>query len=97
KDGSTTIGTGTLGAEGKATLSTSTLSAGSHTITAVYGGDANYNTSTSASITQNISKADTTTTVVSGTNPSIFGQSVTFTATVSNGTGTVTFKDGAAT
>jgi hypothetical protein len=43
----------------------------------------------------------TTTTVMSSVNPSTFGQSVTFTATVSSAggtpTGTVTFKDGAAT
>jgi len=47
KDGGATLGTGTL-SSGKATFSTSALSAGTHSnITAVYGGDANYATSTS--------------------------------------------------
>jgi hypothetical protein len=40
KDGSTVLGTGTLA--GKASYSTSTLSAGSHNITAVYAGDSQH-------------------------------------------------------
>jgi hypothetical protein len=51
QDGGSTIGTGTL-AGGSTTFSTSTLSVGSHSITAVYGGDSNDNTSTSAAVTQ---------------------------------------------
>jgi len=47
KDGGTTLGTGTLGS-GTATYSTSSLSVSSHSITAVYGGDANCNASTSS-------------------------------------------------
>ena len=43
---STTLGTGTLSG-GVATFSTSSLAIGSHTITAVYGGDTNFNGSTS--------------------------------------------------
>ena len=98
KDGSTTLGTGTLSA-GKATYSTSTLSAGSHSITAAYAGDSNYNSSTSSTLTQTVNKANTTTTVSSSSNPSAYGSSVTFTATVtpSSATGTVTFKDGSTT
>ena len=41
-DGSTSIGTGTL-SSGVATLSVSTLAVGSHSITATYSGDANFN------------------------------------------------------
>ena len=52
KDGSTTLGTGTLSSTGVATFSTSTLSVGSHAITAVYGGDSNFTTSTSPTLTQ---------------------------------------------
>jgi hypothetical protein len=45
-----------------------------------------------------VNKADTTTTLGSSVNPSTYGQSVTFTATVTSGaTGSVTFKDGATT
>jgi Bacterial Ig-like domain (group 3)/Autotransporter beta-domain/Immunoglobulin I-set domain len=54
KDGATTLGTGTLNGSGQATLSTSSLSAGSHAITAVYGGDAGNNTGTSAVLTQTV-------------------------------------------
>jgi hypothetical protein len=51
KDGATTIGTGTLSG-GTAILNINTLSVGSHSITAVYGGDSNFDTSTSPAITQ---------------------------------------------
>ncbi len=47
-DGGTSIGTGSVGAGGVATLMTSTLAAGSHSITASYGGDANYSGSVTA-------------------------------------------------
>jgi len=104
KDGSTTLGTGTLDAAGKATFSTASLSVAAHSITAVYGGDANFNTSTSAAFTQTVSKAGSSTVVTSSLNPSTFGQSVTFTVTVSAvspgsrvPTGSVTFKDGSTT
>jgi hypothetical protein len=81
-DGSTSIGSGTLSG-GKATFSTSGLSVGTHTITAAYGGDGNFNASNSAAITQTVNKGNSSTTVSSSTNPTVFGQSATFTATVS--------------
>ena len=100
KDGSTILGTGTLDGSGQGTFVTSTLAVGSHSITASYGGDANFNGSTSPRLTQTV-KYGTTTSVSSSLNPSVFGQSVKFTATVTAntpGTGTpsgkVTFKDG---
>jgi hypothetical protein len=98
KDGTTTLGTGTL-STGKATFSTSTLAVGSHSVTAAYGGDTNYNSSTSSALTQTVNKANTSVTLVSSLNPSNYGSSVTFTATVtpSAATGTVTFKDGTTT
>jgi hypothetical protein len=40
-DGATELGTGTIGSGTPATYSTSTLTVGSHSITAVYGGDSN--------------------------------------------------------
>src|SRR5207247_448687 len=74
------------------------LTVGSHTITAAYGGDSNFSAST-ASLTQTVSKANSTTVVVSSVNPSASGQNVTFTATVTgtgpgNPTGLVIFSDG---
>jgi hypothetical protein len=52
KDGGTVLGTSTLNASGQATLTISTLSVGSHPITATYNGDANNPTVTSAVLTQ---------------------------------------------
>jgi sugar lactone lactonase YvrE len=52
-DGTTPLGTGTIAA-GVAALTTSTLAAGSHSITAVYSGDANFASSTSAALTETI-------------------------------------------
>jgi len=102
KDGSTTLGTGTLNGSGVATFTTSTLALGARSITAVYGGSASFNTSTSPVLTQTVNSDATTTTVTSSLNPSAHNQTVTFTATVAANTpgaatpsGTVTFKDGA--
>ena len=49
KDGETILGSGTL-SNGTATYTTSTLSVGSHAITAVYGGDADFAGSTSSAV-----------------------------------------------
>ena len=99
KEGATPLGTNALNAAGEASYTNAALAAGSHSITALYSGDSNFNTNTSAALTQAVNKQGTTTTLASSQNPSVFGQSVSFTATVTatNGTptGTVTFKDGA--
>src|SRR5439155_3866636 len=99
-DGTNTLASATLSG-GQATLSTNSLSVASHSITAVYGGDINFNGSTSSTLTQLVNKAGTTNALVSSVNPSRFGQEVTFTATVTASapgsgtlTGMVTFKDG---
>src|SRR5207249_3909232 len=97
----TTLGTGTL-SSGQATFTTSSISVSTHSITAVYGGDANLNGSTSSALSQTVSKANTTTSAVSSSaNPSVSAQAVIFKATVSvvtpgagTLTGTITFKDG---
>jgi hypothetical protein len=97
-DGTTVLGSGILSA-GVATFSTSSLSLGSHSITANYAGDSNYNGRASATLSQTVSKPPTTTILTSSLNPSTFGQTVTFAATVSSSaaTGTVTFFDGSST
>ena len=96
-DGSTQLGSATL-ANGKGSFSTSTLSAGSHSITAAYQGSDQFAPSTSAPLIQVVKGVKTTTTLVSSLNPAVFGQSVTFTAAVTAGsgmpTGTVIFYDG---
>jgi kumamolisin len=103
KDGATVLGSGTVD-DGKATLSTSVLAAGSQSITAVYSGNTSYGSSASAALAQTVKKAGTTTVLASSLNPAVFGESVTFTATVSaiapgggTSSGTVTFKNGATT
>jgi hypothetical protein len=83
RDGATVLGTVALNGSGIATLSTSVLAVGSHSVTAVYSGDANNSASTSPSLIQVVNKASTTTTLTTSPNPSLFGQVVTFTATVS--------------
>ena len=103
KNGSTTLGTGTLNGSGIATFSTSSLAVGSgHSITAEYAGDSNNQASTSSPVAQTVNQAGSTTVLTAAPNPSVFGQSVTFTATVTAvapgagiPTGTVTFFDGA--
>src|SRR2546428_11542423 len=63
-DGSTLIGSGSLTTTAgvtSANFSTYSLSVGSHSITASYADDSNFNPSTSSAVTQVVSKADTTT------------------------------------
>ena len=62
KNGSTTLGTGTL-TSGTATLSIASLAVGSNSITAEYGGDASFVTSTSSAVSQvvNLGTANTPT------------------------------------
>jgi hypothetical protein len=96
--GTTVLGTGVLSG-GSASFKTSALTAGTNSITAVYGGDSNLAGSKSKGVNQVVDKATITTTLTSSLNPSSFGQSVTFTAKVApefsgTVTGTVTFYDG---
>jgi hypothetical protein len=82
-----------------AICATSSLAVGTHSISAVYSGDATNNGSTSATLSQvvNSGGAATTTALTSSANPSTVGTNVTFTATVTGTgpTGSVNFKDGA--
>ena len=101
-DGTTQIGTGTLTASGTAsavaTFRTSTLAAGTHPITATYGGDANDFSSTSAALSETVNIASSTTALAASANPAIAGKPLTLTATVATdgGTaaGTVNFYSG---
>lgn len=51
-DGATNLGSSSLNSAGVATLSTSTLAIGTHSITASYGGDSNFASSTSQVLSQ---------------------------------------------
>ena len=99
-DGSTNLGSANL-SNGLASFTLSALAIGSHSITASYAGDTNFNSS-SSTLAQTVNKAATATALSSSANPSTINQSVTFTATVSvvapgagTPTGSVTFNDGA--
>src|SRR5579871_408036 len=106
-DGSTSLGQGTLSTTAgvtTASFSTTALTPAAHVLTASYQGDPNYNTSTSAPLTLTVNKASTNMAVSSSANPSLPGQALTFTATVTvtgpgstavaSPTGVVVFSDG---
>jgi hypothetical protein len=82
-DGSTPLGTGTLSG-GVATLATALLADGSHSITAVYGADANFNGGTSAGLTQLVGAADISVTLMHAPDPANLGGKVTLTAAIKN-------------
>lgn len=99
-DGTTTLGTVPLSANRTATLTVSTLSVGTHSITATYSGDAN-NASASATLTQVVSPPpqDTVTTLATSSTSLPANQTLTLTVAVSGSggttpTGQVTFFDG---
>ena len=80
---------------GVATCTTTTpLAQGADTITATYSGDSNYANGVSPVYTQSVSQTATSVSVTSSANPSIYNQSVTFTATIAgtSPTGTVTWS-----
>ena len=97
QDNGICFGTVGLSQNGMAMLLTSSLAAGNHTVTAVYGGDSNFTGSTSANFLQTVNQASTTTIVSPSNQSSVLGEKVTFTATVIStyGTpiGTITFQD----
>ena len=92
KDGVTTLGTGTL-AVGSTTFMTSALAVGSHSITAVYGGDANFSGSTSSPLTQTVNNSPPSISITDVTLPEgdVGATNATFVVTLSvPATGTVT-------
>ena len=99
KDGSKTLGTASISG-GSASLIESNLTVGAHSITAVYSGDTNDAGSVSNTVSQTVSKANTTISLASSLNPAKSKNTVTFTVNVAaavpgagNPTGTITFKD----
>jgi hypothetical protein len=97
-DGTTLLGTAPLSVvdgNNQATFTTAALPAGTHSVIARYSGD--YDFGASARSVQVTVEGDTTTLLSSSANPTVFGQALTFTATVSlhvpgdTPTGTVQF------
>jgi sugar lactone lactonase YvrE len=101
-DGAALLGSATISATGKASLTVPSgtipgFSQGTHTLTAIYAGDANFHTSTSSPVTLTVNPAPIAVSLVSSQNPTAYGQLVTFTASVPSGaTGTIQFRDGTA-
>ena len=101
-NGATSLGSGAVNSSGIATFATTTLPAGTNSITANYKGDTSYTASTSPAVTVTVAPAATTTTTVTfSPSAPVFGQSVTLTATVASiasgagaPTGTVQFFNG---
>ena len=96
KDGATVLMSGVPVMNGVATLTTSSLAKGTHSITAVYSGDSNENASTSAAVSEKILLA--TTVSLQSSNLHAAAGTVTYSATVSDVTpdtgaltGTVSF------
>ena len=88
-----------VGTVAAGTCSITLNTAGARTLTATYAGDGSFNTSTSAGAAHAVNLIATSTAVTSSLNPSTFGTSVTFTATVTSGVnpvtvGSVTFTEG---
>jgi len=86
---------------GIASCSVVYVGAGARAITATYSGDANFLISTSTAMTQAVNRGVAASTVLSSVRPSLSGDSVLYTATVTAAapasgtpTGTVTFDDG---
>ena len=69
-DGSTTLGSASLGGAGTASFTTSSLSVGSHSIqVSYYGGDADFKASTSAVLKQVVQAAASNVTIASVNSP----------------------------
>jgi len=88
-----TLASGTLDASGEAYFTSSTLSAGTHSLNWTYGGDSNFTaSSTSAAYTLTVTSSTIATTTGLNVNasPILYGQSGSVTATVSSGSGTPT-------
>ncbi|GAA3368941.1 hypothetical protein GCM10017744_086980 [Streptomyces antimycoticus] len=99
-DGTPTVTAPLSGGLASVSHSFTGASGGPYTVTATYNGDANF-TASAATDVQTVDRTATTTAVTSSPDPSVTGQTVTLTATVSplapgagTPTGTVTFNPG---
>ncbi len=102
-DGSTSLGSGTLTGSSSVSINVSTLAPGNHNVTAVYSGDVDSATSTSATIVQIIQQIGTGTTLSADVDPLNAGATVHLSAVTALAlgatadgslTGIVIFKDG---
>ncbi len=93
-----TVGVSTAAGAATASVDVSRLMGGLHSITATYNGDTTFGSSTSsAPVTLAVAEAPTNVTVASSADPTVVGQPVVFSVTISSSvpgeTGTVQFVD----
>jgi streptogramin lyase len=100
-DGTAALGTASADATGHAVLATAFNAAGSHTLTAVFNGSANFAPSRSAALQERVAPSATTTTLTASANPAPVGQTLVLSVTVTPAftgagapTGTVILRDG---
>lgn len=79
-----TVSNQNLDSSGNAIFTVPRMDAGKHTLTAVYPENPNFKES-SAKVSQEIDKADTSATLASSGNPSLYGSPLAFTANVTSG------------
>lgn len=101
-DGMTVVGTAGLDATGTATLTTSALSVGMHSVSVTYDGDGTVGAGSSLPLSHEVQPASSALVVTSSGSPTVWGESVAITASVSvvapgTGlpTGSVVFREGA--
>ena len=98
-DGTTLLGTASVG-NNAASILASNLTAGTHPVTAIYSGDQGTSGSTSPIVDVIVQGAASQTALTASPNPSLYGGSVSLTATVTSSStglsGSVTFYDGTA-
>ena len=96
REGPDSLGTAALTA-GVASMTTAALGAGAHSLTAAYGGSSLYGASVSPVSVHTVLPDSTTLALASSPSPSVVGQAVLLTATVSpaGAGGSVEFRDGA--
>ena len=95
RDGTTSLGSAAL-VGGVAKLNVSFSGVSTHSLTALYSGNASNAASTSLAVSESVAVAASSVTLSSGANPAVVGQALSLTAHVVglSPTGTVTFKDG---
>jgi hypothetical protein len=100
QEGNTVLDIATLDPSGNATFPTTNLAVGSHTITATYSGDSNFNSSAATSLVHTVNPAPSVITAQPSSSVTTVGQPITLVATITvpsgtgTPTGTVTFLDG---
>jgi hypothetical protein len=93
-NGTTLLGQVSL-SNGKATLSTSTLAAATYSVTAVYNSNLNFTPVTSSAVAQQVNAATTSASLSnSASGPVVYGTLITYTATMTNTSGTTPLPSG---